>query len=76
MPVSTTSLSLEPYGACKVCSVPMLMPDGFHSQIKTEGGAGQGCIIYTVEMTENKPGQNYKVEGNDRQYLRFELPKV
>lgn len=33
--------------------------------------------IYTIENIENKLGQNYyRVEGNDRQYLRFELLKV
>ena len=33
--------------------------------------------IYTIEKVENKLGQNYYyVEGNDRQYLRFELLKV
>ena len=34
--------------------------------------------VYTIEnMKRNKLGQNYyKVEGNDRQYLRFELLKV
>ena len=33
--------------------------------------------IYTIESIENKLGQNYyRVEGNDRQYLRFELLKV
>ena len=30
--------------------------------------------IYTIENIENKLGQNYyRVEGNNRQYLRFEL---
>ena len=33
--------------------------------------------IYTIENIENKLGQNYyRVEGNERQYLRFELLKV
>ena len=33
--------------------------------------------IYTIESIENRLGQNYyRVEGNDRQYLRFELLKV
>ena len=33
--------------------------------------------IYTIENIENKLGQNYyRVEGNNRQYLRFELLKV
>ena len=33
--------------------------------------------IYTIENIENKLGQNYyRVEGNTRQYLRFELIKV
>ena len=33
--------------------------------------------IYTIENIENKLGQNYyRVEGNTRQYLRFELLKV
>ena len=33
--------------------------------------------IYAIENIENKLGQNYdRVEGNDRQYLRFELLKV
>ena len=33
--------------------------------------------IYTIENVENKLGQNYyRVEGNKRQYLRFELLKV
>ena len=33
--------------------------------------------IYTIENIENKLGQNYyRVEGNHRQYLRFELLKV
>ena len=33
--------------------------------------------IYTIEKVENKLSQNYYyVEGNDRQYLRFELLKV
>ena len=33
--------------------------------------------IYTIENIENKLGQNYYgVEGNDRQYLRFELLQV
>ena len=33
--------------------------------------------IYTIENIENKVGQNYyRVEGNERQYLRFELLKV
>ena len=33
--------------------------------------------IYTIENIENKQGQNdYRVEGHDRQYLRFELLKV
>ena len=33
--------------------------------------------IYTIENIESKLGQNYyRVEGNDRQYLRFELLKV
>ena len=33
--------------------------------------------IYTIEKVENKLGQNYYyVEGNDRQYFRFELLKV
>ena len=33
--------------------------------------------IYTVENIGNKLGQNiYRVEGNDWQYLRFELLKV
>ena len=33
--------------------------------------------IYTIENIENKLGQNYyRVEGNDRQYLRFELLNV
>ena len=33
--------------------------------------------IYTIENIENKLGQTYyRVEGNNRQYLRFELLKV
>ena len=33
--------------------------------------------IYTIGNVENKLGQNYcRVEGNNRQYLRFELLKV
>ena len=33
--------------------------------------------IYTIENVENKLGQSYyRVEGNKRQYLRFELLKV
>ena len=33
--------------------------------------------IYTIENIENKIGQNYyRVEGNNRQYLRFELLKA
>ena len=33
--------------------------------------------ISTIEKIENKLGQNYyRVEGNKRQYLRFELLKV
>ena len=33
--------------------------------------------VYTIENIENKLGQNhYRVEGNDRPYLRFELLKV
>ena len=33
--------------------------------------------IYTIESIENKLGQNdYRAEGNSRQYLRFELLKV
>ena len=33
--------------------------------------------IYTIETVENKLGQNYyRVEGKDRQYLRFQLCKV
>ena len=33
--------------------------------------------IYTIENVENKLGQNYyRVEGNNRQYLRFEVLKV
>ena len=33
--------------------------------------------IYTIENIENKLGQDYyRVEGNSRQYLRFELLKV
>ena len=33
--------------------------------------------IYTIENIENKLGQSYyRVEGNTRQYLRFELLKV
>ena len=33
--------------------------------------------IYTIESIENKLGQNYyRVEGNNSQYLRFELSQV
>ena len=33
--------------------------------------------IYTIENIENKLGQKYyRVEGNSRQFLRFELLKV
>ena len=33
--------------------------------------------VCTIENIENKLGQNYyRVEGNSRQYLRFELLKV